>query len=223
MAWFINEMTERLIKQMEKCNRWGTVDIFLFIFCLRCVWKTHFQKSDYTISNFKSFNRLCCWSAMITEGTKKKEETTVAEGILSPPASCHFCSTAHLSRVMSNRSVPGGQISTLSLSQWQFKSQSSLQPVWTSEPLTTSEKKGVWGAGGVLKIKQANLRAQARMQSGKVTTLELGGGDFEIEDVSFIRSINAKLYFNTKIKKKNKSEEAYWTPWRNAAFISSQK
>lgn len=64
---------------------------------------------------------------------------------------------------------------------------------------------------GVLKIKQANLRAQACMQSGKVTTLELGGGDFEIEDVSFIRGINAKLYFNTKIKKRNTSEEAYWT------------
>lgn len=76
MVWFINEMTEQLIKQMEKCNRWSTVDIFLFIFhiYLNCVWKTHFQKSDYTISNFKSFNQLCCWSAMITEGAKKKKK-----------------------------------------------------------------------------------------------------------------------------------------------------
>lgn len=63
----------------------------------------------------------------------------------------------------------------------------------------------------MLKIKQANLRSRACMQSGKVTTLELGGGDFEVKDVSFIRGINAELYFNTKIKKKNKSEEAYWT------------
>lgn len=64
---------------------------------------------------------------------------TLAEGILSSLASCQFCSPAHLSRVMSNRSVPGGQISTLSLSKWQFESQSSLQPVCALQPLTASK------------------------------------------------------------------------------------
>lgn len=66
-------------------------------------------------------------------------EKTLAEGILSSLASCQFCSPAHLSTVMSNRSVPGSQISTLSLSKWQFESQSSLQPVCASQPLTPSK------------------------------------------------------------------------------------
>lgn len=53
---------------------------------------------------------------------EKKKKKPLAEGILSSLASCQFCSSAHLSTVMSNRSVPGRQISTLSLSKWQFDS-----------------------------------------------------------------------------------------------------
>lgn len=120
---------------------------------------------------------------------KRQKKTTLAEGILSSLASCHFCSTAHLSRVMSNSSVPGGQISTLSLSKWQFRSQSRLLPVRAFKPLTYLKK--------VPKIKPTNLKAQACMQSTKMTILEYGG-DFEIEDISFIRGSNTKLYFQTE-------------------------
>lgn len=95
-----------------------------------------------------------CCPAVITDRKK-----TVAEGILSSLASCQFCSTAHLSTVMSNRSVPGGQISTLSLSKWQSESQSSLQPVCALQPLTMSKQ--------ALKIKTANLKMKACIQSRK--------------------------------------------------------
>lgn len=114
-----------------------------------------------------------CCPAVITN---REKNSTVAEGILSSLASCQFCSTAHLSTVMSNRSVPGGQISTLSLSKWQFESQSSLQPVCALQPLTNSKQ--------ALKIKPANLKMEAYMQSTKLTILKLWG-DFEIEKISF--------------------------------------
>lgn len=87
-------------------------------------------------------------------GMRDRERKNLAGGILSSLASCQFCSTAHLSTVMSNRSVPGGQISTLSLSKWQFESQSSLKP---SLCLTANR----YLKTQALRIEAANLNAPA--------------------------------------------------------------
>lgn len=120
---------------------------------------------------------------------KEKEKKTVAEGILSPPASCHFHSTAHLSPVMSNRSVPGGQISTLS--QWQFKSQSSPQLVWTSEPLTGSQIK-------VEKWKRGDLRALVVLSIWKSEHISAPGAALRLRTFHLLRAIKANCMTRLK-------------------------